>query len=205
MTMRATPLATIICLALLALTLGCNPPTSDTGDSSSTGGPTSTTTAVPDEIVLGAYMPNTGPFATFGQSSTKAMRMAVEEINAAGGVLGAQIKLIVEDDQCKPEEAANAAQKLIHQDEVLCVIGEVASSNSLAAAPICQDGKTPMVTPSSTNPEVTRTGDYIFRVCFTDDFQGLVMAKFALDDLSARTAVIFSDIASATSWARRGT
>jgi len=120
----------------------------------------------------------------------------VKEVNAAGGVLGRQIKLIVEDDQCKPEEAANAAQKLTQQDKVLCVLGEVASSNSLAAAPICQDAKTPMVTPSSTNPAVTKTGDYIFRICFTDDFQGLVMAKFAAKDLSARTAVIFSDVAS---------
>lgn len=146
------------------------------------------------EIVLGAFMPNTGDFATFGQSSTKALRLAVDEINAAGGVLGKQIRLVVEDDQCKPEEAANAAQKLIQQDQVLCVIGEIASSNSLAAAPICQSAKTPMVTPSSTNEAVTRTGDYIFRVCFTDDFQGWVMSKFAREDLKAKTAVILKDI-----------
>lgn len=151
---------------------------------------------VSGEIVLGSYMCNTGPFATFGQSSTKAMQLAVEEINAKGGVLGKQIKLIVEDDQCKPEEAANAAQKLIEQDKVLCVIGEVASSNSLAAAPICQNAKTPMVTPSSTNPAVTQTGDYIFRICFTDDFQGLVMSRYAFEDIGAKTAVIFSDVAS---------
>ena len=98
-----------------------------------------------DEIVIGAYFGNTGGFATFGQSSTKAIRLATDEINASGGVLGKQIKLVVEDDQCKPEEAANAAQKLIQQDKALCVIGEVASSNSLAAAPICQKAVTPMV------------------------------------------------------------
>jgi branched-chain amino acid transport system substrate-binding protein len=166
---------------------GAGPAPGGTAQAGSTGG---------DQIVLGSYMCNTGPFATFGQSSTKAMQLAVEEINARGGVLGEPIKLIVEDDQCKPEEAANAAQKLIQQDNVLCVIGEVASSNSLAAAPICQNAKTPMVTPSSTNPAVTQTGDYIFRVCFTDDFQGLVMSKFAWEDLKAKTAVIFSDVAS---------
>jgi len=153
-------------------------------------------TGAGEEVLLGSFMPNTGSFATFGQSSTKAMRMAVEEINAAGGLLGKQIKLIVEDDQCKPEEAANAAQKLIQQDKVLCVIGEVASSNSLAAAPICQSAQTPMVTPASTNPAVTETGDYIFRVCFTDDFQGLVMSRFAREVLKASTAVIFSDVSS---------
>ena len=196
MTKSTDLLVALVCLSLLTLTLGCNPSVTDGGGGGTTPtGPTSTGDAA-GEIVLGSYMPNTGAFATFGQSSTKAMHMAVAEINAAGGVLGKQIKLIVEDDQCKPEEAANAAQKLIQQDQVLCVIGEVASSNSLAAAPICQSGKTPMVTPSSTNPAVTRTGDYIFRICFTDDFQGLVMAKFATDNLNARTAVIFSDIAS---------
>jgi branched-chain amino acid transport system substrate-binding protein len=185
-----------VCVALLcgAVLGGCPKPQSGakgtpsgTPQGGSTGG---------DQIVLGSYMCNTGPFATFGQSSTKAMELAVEEINAKGGVLGKSIKLIVEDDQCKPEEAANAAQKLIQQDNVLCVVGEVASSNSLAAAPICQNAKTPMVTPSSTNPAVTQTGDYIFRVCFTDDFQGLVMSKFAWEELKAKTAVIFSDVAS---------
>ncbi len=149
-----------------------------------------------DEIVIGAYFGNTGGFATFGQSSTKAIRLATDEINASGGVLGKQIKLVVEDDQCKPEEAANAAQKLIQQDKALCVIGEVASSNSLAAAPICQKAVTPMVTPSSTNPKVTQTGDYIFRVCFTDDFQGKAMARLAADKLKAKTACIFSDVSS---------
>jgi len=174
------------------LLVGCRRPPEGPGPAA----PDVAATGAGEEVLLGSFMPNTGSFATFGQSSTKAMRMAVEEINAAGGLLGKQIKLIVEDDQCKPEEAANAAQKLIQQDKVLCVIGEVASSNSLAAAPICQTAQTPMVTPASTNPAVTETGDYIFRVCFTDDFQGLVMSRFAREVLKASTAVIFSDVSS---------
>jgi len=149
-----------------------------------------------DEIPIGSIMCNTGSFATFGQSSTKAMRMAVDEINGRGGVLGRNLKLLVEDDQCKPEEAANAAQKLIQQNQVLCIVGEVVSSNSLAAAPICQAAGVPMVSPASTNPQVTQVGDCIFRVCFTDDFQGLVMARFAAEKLKAKTAVIISDTAS---------
>ncbi len=184
----------LVCLALVS---GCPRSTGPTGGPPTAGvGPTGFPAAGGGEIVLGVYMCNTGPFATFGQSSTKAIQLATEEINTAGGVLGKQIKLIIEDDQCKPEEAANAAQKLIQQDQVLCVIGEVASSNSLAAAPICQRAQTPMVTPASTNPAVTKTGDYIFRICFTDDFQGLVMSKFATQKLKAKTAVIFSDVAS---------
>lgn len=148
------------------------------------------------DIPIGAYFGNTGPFATYGQSSTKGIQLACDEANAAGGVLGRKFHLYVEDDECKPEEAANAAQKLIQEDHVLCLIGEVASSNSLAASPIAQSAKTPMVTPSSTNPAVTQTGEYIFRVCFTDDFQGLVMSRFAREKLHAKTAVIFSDVSS---------
>jgi len=196
---RCQVIRTLLAACCVLLLAGCPQPTTQPGTPAGAGAgatPSGPGQTAPGEIVLGAYMPNTGPFATFGQSSTKAMKLAVEEINSAGGVLGQPIKLIVEDDQCKPEEAANAAQKLIQQDQVLCVIGEVASSNSLAAAPICQDAQTPMVTPSSTNPAVTQTGDQIFRVCFTDDFQGLVMSEFATQDLKAKTAVIFSDVAS---------
>ena len=179
----------------LLMSAGC-PQAPGTGPGPGMGPPAPRPQAPGDTIKLGAIMPNTGSFATFGQSSTKAMRLAVEELNSAGGVLGRQIELIVEDDQCRPEEAANAAQKLVHQDRVLCVIGEVASSNTLAAAPISQDARTPQVTPASTNPAVTEVGDHIFRVCFTDDFQGLVMARFAREELDARTAVIFSDVSS---------
>ncbi len=193
--MKLTPWAAL-CVALVFLLLtGCPKPPPAAGPS--TPSPAASTPAPSTgDIPLGAYFGNTGSFATFGQSSTNAIRLACDEANAAGGVLGRKFKLTVEDDQCKPEEAANAAQKLIQQDQVLCVLGEVASSNSLAAAPICQSAKTPMVTPSSTNPAVTKTGDYIFRVCFTDDFQGLVMSRFAHDKLKARTAVIFSDVSS---------
>jgi branched-chain amino acid transport system substrate-binding protein len=200
MNLRTYSLLMALCLGGSVL-IGCAKPQSPTPTGAATGGQQTTPTrggTAPAEgkIPLGVYMCNTGDIATFGQSSTKAIRLAVEEINAAGGVLGKQIDLIVEDDQSKPEEAANAAQKLIQQDNVLCVLGEVASSNSLAAAPICQTAKTPMVTPSSTNEKVTQTGDFIFRVCFTDDFQGLVMSRFARETLKAKTAVILSDVSS---------
>lgn len=186
-------------LVFLFLT-GCSKtPPAATGTStpaSQASATTSSASASSAEIPIGAFFGNTGPQATYGQSSTNGLYLACDEVNKAGGVLGKKINLIVEDDQCRPEEAANAAQKLIQEDKVVCLIGEVASSNSLAAAPICQNAKVPMITPSSTNPAVTKTGNYIFRICFTDDFQGRVMSRFAREKLKAKTAVIFSDVSS---------
>jgi branched-chain amino acid transport system substrate-binding protein len=122
--------------------------------------------------------------------------MAFDEINNAGGVLGKKIKLLVEDDQSKPEEAGTVVTKLINQNHVAAILGQVASSHSLAAAPICQANHIPMVSPSSTNPRVTQTGDYIFRVCFIDPFQGAVMAKFAANTLKAKRVAILVDVRS---------
>jgi len=122
--------------------------------------------------------------------------MAADEINSAGGISGRRIQLIVEDDQGQPQQAAAVVMKLITQDGVHGVLGEVASSNTLAAAPIAQRSRIPMITPSSTHPLITQVGDYIFRVCFIDPFQGEVMARFARNTLRARRAAIFHDIGS---------
>lgn len=147
-----------------------------------------------NEIVIGAYLSMTGTTATFGTSTNNGVIMAVEQVNAAGGVLGRQIKLLTEDTQSKPAEAANAATKLITRDKVRALIGEIASTRSLAAAPICQANKIPMISPGSTNPEVTKKGDYIFRVCYIDPFQGEVCAKFAYNSLKVRNVAILKDI-----------
>jgi len=101
---------------------------------------------------------------------------------------------VVEDDQGKPEEAQTVVTKLITSDKVVAIIGEVASSRTLAAAPVAQQNKIPMITPSSTNPKVTQVGDYIFRTCFIDPFQGLVMAKFATNTLKVKNVAILRDI-----------
>jgi branched-chain amino acid transport system substrate-binding protein len=147
----------------------------------------------PNEIRIGEFGSLTGAQATFGQSTDEGIQLAVAEFNAAGGVNGKQLKVIPVDDQGKPEEAAVVVTKLITQDKVQVILGEVASSLSLAAAPICQENKIPMITPSSTNPKVTQVGDYVFRVCFIDPFQGQVMADFALNHLKAKTAAILRD------------
>jgi branched-chain amino acid transport system substrate-binding protein len=138
----------------------------------------------------------TGKEANFGTSSHEGTLLAVEEINAAGGVLGKKIDLITDDNLTKAGESATIVTKLISKDNVVAVLGEVASSRSLEAAPICQDAHIPMISPSSTNPKVTETGDYVFRVCFIDPFQGTVMANFALKTLKVKKVAIFTDVKS---------
>lgn len=146
-----------------------------------------------DEILIGEFESLTGSEATFGQSSHNGLVLAVEEINNSGGLLGKKIKLITEDNQGKPSETQTVVQKLINRDKVVAIIGEVASSRSKAGAPICQAAKIPMITPASTNPEVTTIGDYIFRVCFIDPFQATVMSKFAINSMKVKKIAILID------------
>jgi len=152
-----------------------------------------------DTILIGEVGSLTGSEATFGISTRDGVELAVKEANEAGGIKGKKIVVRVYDDQGKPEEAANAVTRLISQDHAKMIIGEVASSNSLAMAPKCQSAQVPMITPSSTNPKVTAVGDYIFRVCFIDPFQGFVMAKFAKENLKLTRAAVLKDVKSAYS------
>ena len=147
------------------------------------------------EIVVGAVFALTGPLATYGQESINGAKLALEKINAQG-IHGRKIRFIWEDNKGDPTESANATRKLIDVDKVHLIFGSVASSNTLAGAPIAQKAKVPLVTPASTNEDVTKTGDYIFRTCFSDNFQGKVMAKFARKDLGKKKAVIIIDVAS---------
>ena len=149
-----------------------------------------------NEILIGEYGSMTGNESTFGTSTHKGIVMAVDELNAAGGIQGKKVRVISYDDQGKSEEAVTAVTKLITQDKVVAVLGEVASSRSLAAGTIAQQYKVPMISPSSTNPKVTEIGNFIFRVCFIDPFQGQVMAKFAQENLGKKTAGIFKDTTS---------
>ncbi|HYF35891.1 MAG TPA: ABC transporter substrate-binding protein, partial [Prosthecobacter sp.] len=149
-----------------------------------------------DSILVGEYASLTGKEATFGTSSHEGTALAIKEINAAGGVLGKQLVLKTEDNQSKAGETANVVNKLISKDGVIAVLGEVASSRSLEGAPICQDNGIPMISPASTNPKVTETGDFIFRVCFIDPFQGTVMANFATNTLKAKKVAVFTDVKS---------
>jgi branched-chain amino acid transport system substrate-binding protein len=152
-----------------------------------------------DAIRVGEYGSLTGKDASFGQSAHKGILMAVEEVNAAGGILGRKLELVTEDNQTLPGQSATAAKKLISRDKVIALIGEVSSGRSLEAAPIAQAARVPMIAPAATNPKVTQSGSYIFRVCFIDSFQGKVIAKFVSGELKAKKVAILSSVSSAYS------
>jgi len=145
-----------------------------------------------NEIIIGEYGSLSGSEATFGVSTKQGIDLAAAEINTAGGVLGRKIVVKVENDESLEERVAAAVQKLINYHNALVIIGEVASGRSLVGGPICENAQVPMVTPSSTNPKVTEGKRWVFRVCWTDDFQGEAMAKFAFETLGARKAAVFS-------------
>ncbi|MGE6756459.1 ABC transporter substrate-binding protein [Corallococcus interemptor] len=164
----------------------------------------SATTAPPGpppegSILIGEVGSLTGSEATFGISARNGIDLALQEANAEGGVRGQKLVVRVYDSQGRPEEGAQAATRLIAQDKVVALLGEAASSVSMAMADKAQAAKVPMITPTSTSPEVTKKGDYIFRVCFIDPFQGLVMAKFARENLKLSRVAVLTDNKSAFS------
>ncbi|MEN9978740.1 MAG: ABC transporter substrate-binding protein [candidate division WOR-3 bacterium] len=146
-----------------------------------------------EEIKIGVVLPMTGGLSAFGQEGKQAIDMAVEKLNANGGILGRKVRVIYEDGQGTPAQTVNAVKKLIETDKVVALIGEVASSNTLAAAPIAQEKKIPLLVPASTNVEITKVGDYIARVCFIDAEQGRAMADFCYHQLKKRRAVLILD------------
>ncbi len=152
-----------------------------------------------ETIKIGEFACLTGKDATFGQSQHKGILLALEELNVAGGVLGKKIELISEDNQSKPGESATVAKKLLSREKVVAILGEVTSGRTLEVAPLAQSAKIPLIATGATNPTVTQKGDYVFRVCFIDDFQGTVMAKFALNDLKAKKVATLTSVSSAYS------
>ena len=145
-------------------------------------------------IKIGQYGAFSGKEAAFGVAARKGVILAFDEVNATGGLLGRKLELITEDNQSKAGESATIAKKFVSRDKVVAVLGGNPSINSLEAAPILQNAKIPMVAISSTNPRVTEMGNYIFRVCFIDPFQGAVLAKFAKDTLHAKRAAILTSV-----------
>src|SRR4051812_45816050 len=163
--------ALLLAIQLCCLAIGCD--RSATSNSASASGP----------IKVGHYGSMTGSEATFGVSTDNGIKLAVKERNAAGGVKGRQIQLITYDDQGKSQEVVTAVTRLIQQDNVAALLGEVASSRSIAGGQVAQRQGVPMISPSSTNPKVTEIGDMVSRVCFIDPFQGYVGASFAKNTL----------------------
>ena len=183
--MKSRILITILVLVSIVLA-GCAPAAPATGGEST--GP----------VKIGVLAPLSGPVPTFGVSTKNGIQMAFEEWNAKGGILGGRkIEAIVEDSQCTPDPAVNAANKLIDTDKVQFIIGEVCSKATIPVTEITQEKGIVQISSTSTNPTVTlkadgSTKDYVFRACFIDPFQGLVMAKFALSK-NYKTAFIMLD------------
>ena len=148
--------------------------------------------AVPT-VKVGVFLPMSGGTATFGHETANGIRLAIKEINAKNDL---KIDMVLEDEKSEPADAANAVRKLVGIDKVNVVLGSVASSNTNAAAPIAQGAGVPLLSPASTNVNVTKVGDFISRICFIDDFQGLAMAKFAIENLGAKTAAVVVDASS---------
>jgi branched-chain amino acid transport system substrate-binding protein len=163
-------------------------------DDASGSGASGSGKADSSEIVIGHYGSMTGSTAHFGQDTDKAARLAADQINAAGGVVGRKLKIVTLDTRGDGAEAANAVSRLIDVEKSTAILGEVASSLSLQGGPIAQRRKIPMVSPSSTNPKVTQIGDYVFRVCYIDPFQGKVMAVFARQTLKLDKVAILKDV-----------
>ena len=155
-----------------------------------------------EDLLLGHVASMTGSEATFGDSTDKALRLALDEQNKKGGVKGRKLVLKTLDDGGKPEEAQVAATRLIVNDKAALIFGEVASGRSLAMAPVADKNQVPMISPSSTNPKVTidditgKVRPFVFRVCFIDPFQGTVMAKYASETMKVKKVAILRDVSS---------
>jgi branched-chain amino acid transport system substrate-binding protein len=145
-------------------------------------------------INLGAIQPISGQVSAYGTQTRDAINMAVEEINTKGGILGKPIKMTVEDDEASPDKTKNAFMKLVAKDKVVGIVGALTSKCSLAITQAAQDKKIIMITPSSTNDTITDAGDYIFRACYNDSFQGQVVAQFSFTTLKAKKAAILYDV-----------
>jgi len=146
-----------------------------------------------EHLRVGAFMSLTGDTAQYGISALNGIHMAVEEANASGGVAGHRVELLTQDTRSDPGVTEAVVRRFAEESRVHALVGEVVSSRSLAAARVAQEERVPMITPSATSPEVTAQGDYIFRSCYTDPFQGAALARFAADSLHARRAAVLLD------------
>jgi branched-chain amino acid transport system substrate-binding protein len=167
--------------ALAAVGVGCG---------KKTDGGASGDAAAANEWKVGAYLSLSGAETQFGMDTKEGIELAVDEVNAKGGVKGKKIKVLFEDDKSNPQEASNKVLQLIDRDKVVALLGEVASSRSKAGGIVANKKKIPMITPSSTNPDVTKVGPFVFRVCFTDDVQGQMGARFVSDKLGKKKVAI---------------
>ena len=173
---------------MLTAMVGCgNGNTQDGGNANNAG-------ATGDTIKIGGLAPLTGDVSVYGVAVDNGVKMAVEEINADGGVLGKQIEYIVYDEKGDATEAVNAYNKLVQSDNVVAIVGDVTSKPTLAVAQQAAKDKIPLITASGTAENITQAGENIFRACFIDPFQGELMASYASKKLEKKTAAIIYNI-----------
>jgi branched-chain amino acid transport system substrate-binding protein len=178
--------------AIGAVGLGCEENkggagTGPAGSGSASGGPAP---AAMTEWKVGAYLSLSGAETQFGVDTREGIELAIDEVNKSGGPKGKPIKVLYEDDKSNPQEATNKVLQLIDRDKVVAILGEVASSRSRAGGIVANKKKVPMITPSSTHPDVTKVGPFVFRVCFTDDVQGQMGAQFVYKTLGKKKVAI---------------
>jgi len=151
-------------------------------------------------IAIGLDIPLTGDIPKVGESSKYAAQMWLEDVKAAGGIMVGgkkyDVELDIEDNESKADSAVKVAMKMITQDDVLAIIGPQASKQAVPAGEVCNNYKTPMISPWSTNPNTTKDRPYVFRGCFLDSFQGPVMAKFVTQEFGFTKAAVLYDVAS---------
>ncbi len=177
--MKKNVLLSLVVLFALALT-ACAPAAAEEGGT----------------IKIANLSPLTGQTATFGQSTKNGFEMAVEEWNAKGGVIGKTIETVVEDSQCTPDPAVNAANKVIDQDGAHYIVGEVCSSASIPVSVVAEEKGVLQISPTSTSDLLTVNADgstkkFVFRACYNDSFQGYVMGKFAIEKGYKKAFVTF--------------
>ncbi len=163
--------ASILALSLLGAG-GCGKKDPGAGKDPSASGSGSAAPASAAEWKIGSFLSLSGAETQFGVETKEGIELAVDEVNKKGGVKGKPIKMVFEDDKTNPQEATNKVLQLIDRDKVIAILGEVASARSRAGGIVANRAKIPMITPSSTNLDVTKVGPFVFRVCFTDDVQG---------------------------------
>ncbi|MEA3459670.1 MAG: ABC transporter substrate-binding protein [Chloroflexota bacterium] len=198
--MKSKICTVVVVLTALSLIMGCKPAPTPTPKPKATPTPVPPTpTPPPKPIKIALLAPLSGPVKVYGEGSKNAFMMAVEEWNAKGGILGRKIEPVIGDTKCDAKEATDVGNKVIFEDKVKFIVGALCSSASIPISEIAESSKVLQISHGSTNPQVTINPDgsnkeYVFRICYLDPFQGMVDARFARDDLGAKTAAALYDV-----------
>lgn len=188
--MRKKILAVLVSGILSLSLMACGSSGGSVGGSEDGAASSGGTETSGDAIVIGTISPNTGTLAAYGEAVVNSMNLAVEEINKEGGVLGKDLKLDSLDDKGDPTEGANAFNKLAGDSNVCAIIGSVTSGVTAGLAPLADESKITMLTPTATADTITTTDDYVFRTCFKDSYQGKMAAKFAAEKLKVKKVAV---------------